>query len=125
MVSIRRRIAAVAVAVTGTCLLLLLLLLLLPLYLLLLLLLLLLLFQFDSIQFDSIEFNSVQFDSIRFDSIYSRFTDPFVVAAAALTVLACCTVIWSIRMAYLYDIMPSCRRLLCFIVLMKMNDVMM
>ena len=31
----------------------------------------------------------------------------------------------SICMAYSYDIMPSCRRLLCFIVLMKMNDVMM
>ena len=46
-------------------------------------------------------------------------------AATALTVLACCTVIRSIRMAYSYDIMSSCRRLLCFIVLMKMNDVRM
>ena len=43
--------------------------------------------------------------------------------AAPLTVLACCTVIRSIRMVYSYDIIPSCRRLLCFIVLMKMNDV--
>ena len=40
-----------------------------------------------------------------------------------LTVLACFTGIRSIRMVYLYRIMPSCRRLLCFIVLMKMNDV--
>ena len=42
-----------------------------------------------------------------------------------LTVLACFTGMRFIRMVYSYRIMPSCRRLLCFIVLMKMNDVMM
>ena len=35
-------------------------------------------------------------------------------APVALTVLACCTGIRSIRTAYLYRIMPSCRRLLCY-----------
>ena len=46
-----------------------------------------------------------------------------VAASFVLTVLACFTGIWSIRTVYSYRIMPSCRRLLRFIVLMKMNDV--
>ena len=43
--------------------------------------------------------------------------------AVALTFLAGFAGIWSICTVYSYRIMPSCRRLLRFIVLMKMNDV--
>ena len=54
---------------------------------------------------------------------YFQIVVAAVAASFALTVLACFTGIRSICTVYLYRIMPSCRRLLRFIVLMKMNDV--